>query len=177
MNLSFAPRGILQIENAVICFKNFSGEGSAYNRPGDRNFSLVINDSQVMNPNTNEVEHMAASEVAQLLIDEGWNVKIKAPREEGDEPFYHMNVKVKYTENSSPRAYLISGETASKLDESTIGLLDHIAIQNIDMDIRPYDYDFNGMQGRSAYLQAIGVTQYMDRFEERYNSMNGNNEA
>ena len=71
MEIIFAPRDILQINNARIVYKNFSGKPSAFNREGDRNFSLVI-------PNI---------EIADALKDKGWNIKIKPPREEGDEPF------------------------------------------------------------------------------------------
>ena len=36
------------------------------------------------------------------------------------------------------------------------------------MDIRPYDWDVNGKQGRTAYLQAINVVQNIDRFGAMY---------
>ena len=42
MNLTFAPRGILQIDNARITYKNFAGRGDKFNREGDRNFALII---------------------------------------------------------------------------------------------------------------------------------------
>ena len=60
MHITFAPRGILQIDDARIIFKNFEGRGDKFNREGDRNFSLLIED-----PDT-----------ADAMIKEGWNVRI-----------------------------------------------------------------------------------------------------
>ena len=34
----------IEIENAKLLFKNFSGEQSKFNRKGDRNFSVIIED-------------------------------------------------------------------------------------------------------------------------------------
>lgn len=147
MELTFAPRGILQIDNARIVYRNFSGEPSKYNREGDRNFAVVI-------PNT---------EMADALTEAGWNVKVKPPREEGEEPFMFLQVKVKFNERG-PAAYLQSGRNMRKLSEDTIGILDKVDIIGVDLDIRPYSYDVNGKTGISAYLQSIKVVQDVDRF-------------
>lgn len=151
MKITFAPRGILQIDDARIIYRNFSGVGSKYNREGDRNFALVI-------PN---------EEIKDALVQEGWNVKIKAPREEGDTPFMILPVKIKFNDRG-PHVYLKSGQALNKLDEETVGCLDDIDISSVDLDLRPFDWDVNGKTGRTAYLQSIHVTQNIDRFAARY---------
>ena len=148
MNITFAPKGILQVDDARIIFRNFRGEGSKFNREGDRNFALLIDDQ----------------EVADALIKEGWNVRIKPPREEGDSPFMYLSVKVKFSEYG-PRVYLRSGNATNRLDEESIDCLDNIDILGVDLDIRPYDWEVQGKTGRTAYLQSICVTQEVDRFE------------
>lgn len=147
MNVTFEKRGILMIDDARIVYRNFSGAGSRYNREGDRNFAVVIPDK----------------EIADALIENGWNVKIKPPREEGDSPFMYMPVKVKFNDRG-PNVYLVTGKRMNRLDEESVSCLDDVDIQSVDMDIRPYDWEVNGRSGRSAYLQSIKVTQRIDRF-------------
>lgn len=151
MNITFAPRGILQIDEARIIYRNFSGTPSKYNREGDRNFAVVI-------PN---------QEIADRLIEEGWNVRIKPPRDEDDAPFMYLPVKIKFNDRG-PTVYLKTGKVMNRLDEESISCLDHVDIMSVDLDIRPYDWDVNGKGGRTAYLQSIHVTQEVDRFAERY---------
>ena len=151
MHITFAPKGILQIDDARIIFRNFSGAASKFNRPGDRNFALVIPEQ----------------EIADALIDDGWNVKIKPPREEGDAPFMYLPVKVKFNDRG-PNVYLKSGNNTVKLDEESIRCLDDIDILSIDLDIRPYDWEVSEKTGRTAYLQSMEVTQEVDRFAERH---------
>lgn len=151
MKITFAPRNILQIDDARIIYRNFAGEASQFNRAGDRNFSVLIEDEQIANE----------------LRDHGWNVKIKQAREEGDTPFMHLPVKVKFNDRG-PSVYLVSGSNRVKLDEETIGMLDSIDILGVDLDIRPFDWEVNGKAGRAAYLQSICVTQDIDRFAQRF---------
>ncbi len=142
---------ILEIEDARIIFRNFAGLGSKYNREGDRNFAIII-------PN---------EEIKDFLVENGWTVKIKPPREDEDSPFMYLPVKVKFN-NRGPAAYVQSGDQHTKLNEDTIDMLDEIDIASVDMDIRPYDWEVNGKTGRSAYLQAINVIQNIDRFGARF---------
>ena len=151
MEITFAPRDILQIDNAHIIFRNFSGEASKFNREGDRNFALRIFDQ----------------DIADKLLDLGWNVKIKPPREEGEDPFMYLPVKIKFNDYG-PKVYLKSGSNRVVLDEESISCLDNIEIENADLDIRPYDWEVNGKQGRTAYLQGGLITQKVDRFSEDF---------
>ena len=151
MNITFAPRGILQIDDASIIYRNFAGVGSKFNREGDRNFAVRIPDT----------------ELADKLVEEGWNVKIKDPKEDGDLPFMFHPVKIKFNDRG-PVVYLKTGINMVKLDEESISCLDNIDILGVDLDIRPYDWEVNGKTGRTAYLQSICVTQDIDRFAARY---------
>ena len=144
-------RGVLQIEDARIIYRNFGGEASKYNREGDRNFAVII-------PN---------QDICDQLTAEGWNVKIKPPRDEDDTPFMFLPVKVKFN-NRGPNIYVQSAGNVKRLTEETVGMLDEIDIQSVDMDLRPYDWEVNGKEGRSAYLQAMNVIQNIDRFGAQY---------
>lgn len=151
MELTFAPRGILQIDDARIIYRNFSGRADKYNREGDRNFAVVIPDQ----------------ELADRLIEEDWNVKIKEPRDEGDTPFMYLPVKVKFNDRG-PAVYLTTGDRQNKLDEEAVSVLDNVDILTVNLDIRPYDWEVNGKTGRTAYLQSIEVIQEVDRFARRF---------
>ena len=150
MNVTFAPRGILQIDDARIIYRNFSGVGSKFNREGDRNFAIYIDDEDIANE----------------LRDRGWNVKIKPPREDGDDPFMFLPVKIKFNDRG-PSVYLVTGNKKTPLNENTVSCLDDIDILSVDLDVRPYDWEVNGKTGRTAYLQSIWVTQEVDRFASR----------
>lgn len=148
MELTFAPRDILQIDDARIAFRNFTGAADKFNREGDRNFAVVIPDM----------------EMADELVKRGWNVKVRDPREEGDDPFIYLTVKIKFNDRG-PNVYLKSGGNLRRLDEDSIAILDKIDISSVDLDVRPYDWEVNGREGRTAYLQSIRVTQRItDRF-------------
>lgn len=151
MRITFAPRGILQIDDARIIYRNFSGTPSKFNREGDRNFAVVIPDQ----------------ETADRLIADGWNIKIREPRDEDDIPFMFLPVKVKFNDRG-PNAYLQTGNKMNRLDEESISCLDDVDIRSVDLDIRPYDWNVNGKTGRTAYLQSISVIQNIDRFAARF---------
>lgn len=156
MNITFAPRGILQIDDARIIFRNFAGAASKFNRAGERNFALVIDDETI----------------ADELIKEGWNIKIKPGRDEDEAPFMYLPVKVKFNDRG-PAVYLVTGGKRNRLDEESVACLDDVDILSVDMDIRPYDWVIqegtpDEKSGRTAYLQSICVTQEIDRFAARF---------
>lgn len=153
MRINYGPRGILQIDDAKICYKNFAGTPSKYNRDGERNFAVIISDE----------------EIAQSLISEGWNVKIKPPRNDEEGPFMYLPVKIKINDYG-PKVYLEAGTHHAAMTPDTMGLIDKVDVLSADLDIRPYDWERDGDHGRTAYLQAARITQNVDRFAARYAS-------
>lgn len=141
----------INIEGAMIIWKNFSGERDKFN-PGKRGFSVVIDDTIM----------------ADELRQEGWNVKDRPLQEGADDSEQEWTLPVKLNMNRYTQVWLIVGNHKTLLDEDTVSQLDVVDIVNCDISIRPYEWEMNGRTGITAYVDSMYVTIRENKFAEKY---------
>jgi hypothetical protein len=138
------------VEDARLVFRNFSGKEGQYNREGDRNFAVILDDVS-----------------AKQMLEDGWNVKYLTSREEGEEDTPYIQVAVNFN-NRPPRVVMITSTARTTLDESSVAVLDWADIQTCDLIARAYEWTVNGKSGVKAYLQSMFVTIEEDALERKY---------
>jgi len=146
------------MEGVRLVFRNFTGKEGQYNREGDRNFGVIL-------PN----------DVAEAMLADGWNVKYLQPRddvEEEEEPTPWLPVKVGYGKGRPPKIMTIN-DLGKKvpITEETAETLDWADITNVDLIVRPYNYEVHGRTGISAYVQTMYITIEEDQLERKYSEM------
>lgn len=141
------------MEDVRIVFRNFAGREGQYNREGDRNFGVLLDEGP-----------------ATLMANDGWNVKALKAREEGDaeQPWLPVTISFK---GRPPRIVLITSKGRTLLGENECELLDWVDIEMVDLIVRPYEWNVNGKSGIKAYLQAIYVTIREDALERKYSDL------
>lgn len=138
------------IENARIGFRNFSGKEGKFNPAGRRNFCVFLE-----------------TDLAKELESDGWNVRWLQPKDEAEEPQGYLQVAVSF-DNIPPKIILVTKKSKTPMDEESINILDWAEIENVDLIIRPYNWDVNGKGGVKAYIKTMYVTIVEDEFESKY---------
>lgn len=138
------------IENAKLAFRNFSGKEGRFNAAGQRNFCILLDD-----------------DVAKDLSRIGWNVKVLKPRDEGDDPQPYIQVTVSYRV-LPPKIVVLTSQNKTILGEETIHVLDWAEIDNVDLIIRPYQWEVNGKTGIKAYVKSMYISLIEDELEKKY---------
>jgi hypothetical protein len=140
----------ITIENAKIGFRNFAGVEGKFNPAGKRNFCVFLE-----------------NELGQILETDGWNVRWLEPKEEHEERKPYLQVAVSY-DNIPPKIVLVTSKGKTVLDEESINILDWAEIKQVDLVIRPYNWEVNGKGGVKAYAKSMYVTIMEDGLESKY---------
>lgn len=139
-----------------ITFKNFAGRETRFNRAGNRNFSLVLDD-----------------ETADELLAQGWNVRVKEYEDGGRRNT--LPVSIGYNEKHKPIVVMVTpkGEYFKKtyLTEETVGELDFARVvrARVILNGRPWS-NAQGNSGIKAWLDngyfVIEKDVFADEFPE-----------
>ena len=142
------------MESVQIGFRNFEGREGPYNRKGDRDFVVFLD-----------------REFAEELDKEGWNIKWPKPNdyinpEEDDRnPYLPVSVGFDYY---PAKVYIISNENVTMVGQDEVEMLDWAELENVDLVIRPYEWEVNGNSGIKAYLKAGYFTIVTNAFDDKY---------
>lgn len=145
-----ARENLVMIEDARLAFRNFSGNEDKYNRKGDRNFCILLDES-----------------VAHQMERDGWNIKSLRGREEGDSDQPYLQVAVSYKVRP-PRIVMITSRGRTVLTEDMVEMLDWVDIKMVDVTLNPYEWTVNDKGGIKAYLQTMYVTIHEDPLDVKY---------
>jgi hypothetical protein len=146
-------RNNIFIEGAEIIYRNFGGRPTKFNpQGGKRDFCVILDE-----------------ETATRMMADGWNIKMREARDEGDRPQYYMQVKVNFeSKGTPPKVVMITSRGRTTLGGDMVELLDWADLSNVDLIINPWKWEMNGNTGLSGYLEAIYVTIEENRFEKKY---------
>lgn len=162
--------GNLNVENAVMIFKNFAGNSTRFNpQGGKRTFSLVV-----------------SPEMAARLDESGWNVKVKEVRDqlnEGeqtqtvgyadymashldsfDHAMFYTEIVVNEHSEYPPKIYRVSefdGEkTMALVPPQQWKQMDESELVNVDLVIHPYNHGRNiaNPDAKKGYLKTMYAT-------------------
>lgn len=125
------------IEDVTIAFRNFAGKEDTYNRAGDRNFAILLD------------EGLAAD-----LLNEGWNVKFLKPRDDDESGQAYLQVAVSYKARP-PKIGMVTSKGLTYLGEDEVEMLDWVDVETADVTLNPYEWAVNGKTGVKAYLQSL----------------------
>lgn len=138
------------LENSRIGFRNFAGEGGQFNAQGDRNFCVFLE-----------------PDIAQQMINDGWNVKHLKARDEDEAPQAYLQIKVNFA-NRPPRMFLVSSKGKTPINEDMVGIVDWAELQYTDLMVSPYKWNVNGKTGVKAYLKSAYFILQEDELDRKY---------
>jgi len=144
-------RAEFTVEDAPILYRNFAGAKTNNNALGSRNFCVVL-----------------PEEDALIMERDGWNIKRREPREEGDDVVYYLQIKINFDSSKPPRITLISSAGQTPITVDTIAALDQYDIKSVDVRAVAYSWEGTLGSGISAYLVNMYVVIDEDVLDLKY---------
>lgn len=133
---------IENLRNRDIIYRNFSGRQTQYNRNGNQKFSIVIDPA------------MGAK-----LAKEGWNVKSRPSKNDEEEEFCTLEVRVRFDLSfARPKIKQFTRNGSVVINEHNIANFDDAEFKQADIVLRQYAWtNPAGETGVSAQLAEMYV--------------------
>lgn len=141
----------IECENVRLIWTNFAGREGKYNPAGNRNFNIVLEESD-----------------AKMLQDLGLNVKFHEGRDENDPGIYTLQIKINFKSYNPPEIWMKNSHGNAQLDEDSVKMLDPLVSADavteswLSFNLNHYE------QFTTAYLQKLLVTVQESDYEARF---------
>lgn len=129
---------IVSFVNVDPVFRNFAGEERQYNRFGDRNFGIVIDEQTAKNLERN-----------------GWRIRWMKPKVGAKIPYLFIKVM---PNEAIPEITLRSNGNEAILALEEWNTLDYLPIRIVKMTVHAKAWQFQGKEGITALLDTLIVT-------------------
>lgn len=144
----------LELEDVQVKwpFSHFDGRKDTFNEEGDHNFTIVLDPD-------------FAAEL--MTIPNGWNIKERAGREEGDPSEFTLKIKISY-KYEQPAIYLLKGNKRFRASEEDLADIKRSTCERIDLIASPSRWVQPDRTGVTAYVKEMYVKIRESRFAEMY---------
>lgn len=149
----------INIVDGVIAYSNFSGRINECNENGNRTVTFVIPD-----------------DIAQDLINDGWNIRLQLPKNDDENPRYLLEVTMSFRTKDGrpkdPKVFIVREDNSIvHMTEETIGTLDGKDIISADAVIGPWYWERNGRSGIKAYINSLYLKIKENPIDAKYRPM------
>ena len=133
---------IENLRNRDIIYRNFSGKQTQFNRNGNMKFSIVVDPA-----------------IVPRLLKEGWNVKTRPSKNDENEEFCTLEVRVRFDLSfARPKIKQFTRHGSVAITEANVGNLDDAEFDTADVVLRQYAWtNPAGDSGVAAQLSEMYV--------------------
>jgi hypothetical protein len=144
------------IQDAKLLFPNFAGIATQYNKPGDRNSCVLIDD-----------------DLANQLAAIGWNIRIGKSTDPDIVPGKFISFTVNMNAKFPPRLWLIRhGRRPELMAPEDFNILDFARYQSVSLKINQYIWN-EKPQKVSGFLEEGFFELMPDPLRDRYFAVDG----
>ena len=148
-------RDFEELNNVRLIWTNFAGNVSQFNMKGNRVFNVVLDEDD-----------------AERLLAKGLNVKVHPSKNPDEPPIRTLQCFVSFSPYPPEDLYRITSNGKIRLNEDTIGNLDHEDINHANVKLNLSHWTMpDGRTGIKPYVNKLAVWVNEDHFADSYSNI------